>query len=154
MSRSPKEFRAGSVELQVRERACALYHCYVIQTETRDNDTALPLVGVLVTWYGLIDYIINYIYKNKKLLNSINYMGKPKFFRLLWDIIVFRLLAYLLNFIWLIVRFLYKFYININFRMNLTQFYINLLRHERTLMGLLKCLGFSLYPFIFSLQSL
>ena len=29
------------------------YSGHVIQTETRDNDTALPLVEVLVTLYGL-----------------------------------------------------------------------------------------------------
>ena len=34
---------------------------HVIQTETRDNNTALPLVGVLVTWPGRINNIINYI---------------------------------------------------------------------------------------------
>ena len=31
-------------------------------TRTRDNNTALPLVGVLVTWSGGINNIINYIY--------------------------------------------------------------------------------------------
>ena len=38
------------------------YTGHVIQTETRDNNTALPLVGVLVTWSGRINNIINYIY--------------------------------------------------------------------------------------------
>ena len=32
------------------------------QMESRDKDTALPLVGVLVAGYGHIYYIINYIY--------------------------------------------------------------------------------------------
>ena len=109
MIRITKKFRAGSVELQVRERACALYHCYVIQTETSDNDTVLPLVWSRDTVLLIILSTISI--KTKKLLNSNNYMGKLKFFRLLWDIIVFRLFAYLLNIIWLIVRFLYKFYI-------------------------------------------
>jgi len=109
MIRITKKFRAGSVELQVRERACALYHCYVIQTETSDNDTVLPLVWSRDTVLLIILSTISI--KTKKLLNSNNYMGKPKFYRLLWDIIVFRLFAYLLNIIWLIVRFLYKFYI-------------------------------------------
>ena len=38
------------------------YTGHVIQTEARDNNTALPLVGVLVTWSGRINDIINYIY--------------------------------------------------------------------------------------------
>ena len=33
-----------------------------IQTETHDNNTALPMVGVLVTCFGCINDIINYIY--------------------------------------------------------------------------------------------
>jgi len=74
----------------------------------RDNNTALPLVAVLVTWSGRINIIINYIYWNKKLLNSNNIRSTPEFFRLLWDIVVFRLVAYLLNMICLILRILYK----------------------------------------------
>ena len=35
------------------------YAGHIIQTEARDNITALPLVGVLVTWYGRINDIIN-----------------------------------------------------------------------------------------------
>ena len=35
---------------------------HVIQTETCDNNAVLPLVGVLVMWYGSIDKLINYIY--------------------------------------------------------------------------------------------
>ena len=38
------------------------YNGHVIQKETRDNNTALSLVGVLVTWSGRISNIINYIY--------------------------------------------------------------------------------------------
>ena len=38
------------------------YTGHVIQTETCDNNTALPLDGVLVTWSGSINNIINYIY--------------------------------------------------------------------------------------------
>ena len=37
------------------------YAGHIIQTEARDNITALPLAGVLVTWYGRINDIINYI---------------------------------------------------------------------------------------------
>ena len=37
------------------------YYCYVMQTETRDNDTALLLVGVLVPRDRRLDYISNNI---------------------------------------------------------------------------------------------
>ena len=46
--------------------------------------------------------------KNEKLLNSNNNGSKPKFLRLLWDIVVFRLVVYLLNMIRLNLIFLYK----------------------------------------------
>ena len=39
------------------------YTGHVIQTETRDNNTALPLVGVLMTCSGRINNIIKYIYQ-------------------------------------------------------------------------------------------
>ena len=38
------------------------YSGHGIQTETHDNNTALPMVGVLVTCFGCINDIINYIY--------------------------------------------------------------------------------------------
>ena len=38
------------------------YTGHVIITETRDNNTALPLEGVLVTWYGSISYICSFWY--------------------------------------------------------------------------------------------
>ena len=46
--------------------------------------------------------------KNEKLLNSNYKRSKPKFFRLPWDIVVFRLVAYLLNMICLKLRILYQ----------------------------------------------
>ena len=68
----------------------------LIQTETCDNDTALPLVGVLVTWYGRLEIILSIIsIKKFKLLNSNNNRSKSEFFRLFWDIVVFRLVAYI-----------------------------------------------------------
>ena len=41
---------------------CTVVHCtgHMIRTETRDNNTALQLVKVLVTWYRHINNIINY----------------------------------------------------------------------------------------------
>ena len=38
------------------------YTGHVIQTEKCDNNTALPLVGALVTWYERNNFIVNYIY--------------------------------------------------------------------------------------------
>ena len=41
---------------------------HVIQTETRDNNTARPLLEVLVTCSGRINNIINYIYQKRKII--------------------------------------------------------------------------------------
>ena len=68
------------------------YTGHVIQTETCDNNNALPLVGVLVTCSGPINNIINYI-KNEKLSNSNKNKSKLEFLGLQWDIIVLRLVA-------------------------------------------------------------
>ena len=38
------------------------YHCHGIQRETRDNDSALLLVKILVTRYRRFNYFIHYIY--------------------------------------------------------------------------------------------
>ena len=48
-------------------------HCHVTQTETRDNDTALPLVEILVTWSHDTDVstVILSIISNKKLISNI-----------------------------------------------------------------------------------
>ncbi len=46
--------------------------------------------------------------KNEKLLNSNYVRGKPKFLRLPWDIVVFRLVVYLLNMIRINLLFLYN----------------------------------------------
>ena len=85
-----------------------MYACQVSPSVSRDQHTALPLVGVLVTWYGRIYYIINIYIKNEKLSNSNYNRRKPKFLRLLWDIIIFRLVAYLLNVICLNLLLLYN----------------------------------------------
>ena len=42
----------------------------LIHTESYDNDTALPLVGVLVTWYERIFILSIISIKNEKLSNS------------------------------------------------------------------------------------
>ena len=58
--------------------------------------------------------------------------SKPEMLRLLWDIIVFRLVSYMLNMICLILlQLLYTIsHIYVNFRINLTQIYIIFLRQE------------------------
>ena len=91
----------------------SVYHCWEVTnisklppmavTETRDQYTALPLVGVLVTWYGGKNNIINYILKMKKSINNMS-----KFSGFSWDIVVFRLVAYFFNMICLSLWFVYK----------------------------------------------
>ena len=80
------------------------YTGHVIQTETHNNNTALSLVGVLVTCCGRIIILSILSIKNEKLLNSNNNRSKLEFLRVLWDIVVFRLVAYSLNIICLILR--------------------------------------------------
>ena len=73
------------------------------------NDTAMLLVGVLVT-YDTDAYIILSIIsiKNEKLLSSNKNRNTPEFFKLLWDIVLFKLVAYLLNMICLKLRIVYQ----------------------------------------------
>ena len=82
-----------------------------------------------------------------------NYNGsKPEILRLLWDIIVFRLVSYLLN-----TKFHTKLYIYMNFRIILTQFYINFSRQEHLMCIVQRheIIRFHpIPPFIFPLQSL
>ena len=86
-----------------------LYHYYMSLSVSCDQYTALPLVGVLVTYDTDIFIILSIIsVKNEKLLNSNNNRSKPKLLRLLWDSVVFRLVAYLLNIIYLNLLFIYK----------------------------------------------
>ena len=61
------------------------------------------------TEYGLYVIVLSIIFvKNaRKKLRNYN-ESKPEILRLLWDIIVFRLVAYLLNMICLIIQLLYK----------------------------------------------
>ena len=88
------------------------YTGHIIRTETCDNNTALPLVGVLVTCSGRIN----------------DNMSKLKFLRHLWEIVVFRLVVYLLNLINTLN--LIQNLTDIHFGIILTQFYINFLRQK------------------------
>ena len=70
------------------------------------------------------------------------------FLRLLWDIVIFRLVVYLLNMISLNLLILYK---------NFIYRFLERGTSDRTLEGLvqlLKCLGFILYPLYFSFTAL
>ena len=62
--------------------------------------------GHLIRTY-LLYYQITSI-KHEQLLNANDNRSKPKFLRFLWNIFVFRLVAYLLNIICLNLRFLYN----------------------------------------------
>ena len=88
------------------------YTGHIIQTETCDNNAALPLVGVLVTCSGRID----------------DNMSKLKFLRHLWEIVVFRFVVYLLNMI--NTPNLIQNLTDIHFGIILTRFYINFLRQK------------------------
>ena len=75
-----------------------ILHCNWWKFWSRDTDISI----IHYTYHQL------YLLKNEKLLNSNTNRSKPYLFRLLWVIIVFRLVAYLLNMICLKLRFLYK----------------------------------------------
>ena len=55
--------------------------------------------------------------------------SKSEILRLLWDIVIFRLVVYLLNMVCLILQILYKIWY-IRFGIIFTQFYINFSRQE------------------------
>ena len=99
-------------KLYLRYMSVSQYTGHIIQTETCDNNTALPLVGVLVTCSGRIN----------------DNMSKLKFLRHLWEIVVFRLVVYLLNMI--NTPNLIQNLTDIHFGIILTQFYINFLRQK------------------------
>ena len=46
------------------------YHDHVTPSVSRDQYTALPMVGVLVTWYRRINNYINYINESYQILKS------------------------------------------------------------------------------------
>ena len=90
--------------------------------------------------------------RNEKLLNSNNNGSKFKLFKLFWDTVVFRFVAYLLNLIGLIFipNFINKF--SYKFDIVLYQF-LKTGTSDRTLMCLdqhLKCLISAYTPFQFS----
>ena len=74
---------------------------------SRDNDSALPLAEVLLTYYGLYVIVLSIISIKNAKLTKYN-RSKPEILRLLWDIVVFRLVAYLLSMTCSILHLLYK----------------------------------------------
>ena len=69
------------------------WYCTAIRWEFWSRDTDVEIMLSIIST------------KNEKLFNSINNRRKPKFFRLLWYIVVFRSVAYLLNMIFLNLQF-------------------------------------------------
>ena len=113
---------------------------HVIQLEARDNNTAMPLVGVLVTSSGRVNNIIIISIIGAHTRDSQTPVGYRRF----QTGYVF---TYLLNRIYLILR-MYTWYKFLKTRTS-----------DRTLIvlnQLLRLSGFSLYPptFIFPLQPL
>ena len=60
-----------------------ILHCHWREFWSRDTDV-LNILSIISI-------------RSKKILNSNNNRSKPKLFRLLWHIVVFRFVAYLLN---------------------------------------------------------
>ena len=77
-----------------RRHLTILLHCHWLEFWCHVPDTWIILSIISI--------------KNEKLLHSKNKRSKLEFLRLLWDIVIFRLVAYLLNIICLILRILYK----------------------------------------------
>ncbi len=89
-----------------------IYQCYSSHTPIKSK---------------VVKHLLIISIKNAKLKFRNYIRRKLEILRLLWDIIVFRLVAYLLNMICLILQLLYKIAYIMNFRIDLTQFDINFL---------------------------
>ena len=83
------------------------YYCHVSSSVSRDQYTALRSGDVIRTIPTICDYFSNYIYKKGKCKIKKCNRSKPQILSLLWDIVVFRLVAYLLNMICLMLQLLY-----------------------------------------------
>ena len=101
-----------------RRHVTAILHCHWLEFWWH-----VPDAEIISSILSIID---------EKLLNSYNNRSKLKFLRLFWDIVVFRLVAYLLNMISLILRILYKILhmYDVRFGIILTQFYVNFSSQE------------------------
>jgi len=74
---------------------CRQWYCTAIGGSSDHEDTDVSIILSIIS------------IKNEKLLDINNNRSKPVFFRLFWDIVVFRLVADLLNMICLKLRILY-----------------------------------------------
>ena len=88
-SRPKRDLMFLSWEIDIKLCLCLFHvtmilHCHWWEFWSRDTDVVIILSIMSV--------------KNKNLLNSNNKRYKPKFVRLLWDIVVFILVAYLLHY--------------------------------------------------------
>ena len=141
---------------RIPNNGSAVYWSHDTDRVMCDKNTALPLVGFLVTYDTDMFIILSIIsVKNEKILNSNNNRSKPKLLRLLWDIVVFRLVAYLLNIISLNLL-LFKFHtyrFSYYFDTVLYQF-LETGTSDRCLLCIVQRLRFYLIPpLIFPLQS-
>ena len=109
-------------------------------------------IRISITWPELLPMTVQYTG------HVIQTGDTHEFFRLLWDIVVFRLVTYLLNMVCLILRILYKIwyiYVLYNFDTVLYQF-LETGTSDRCLICIVQNLrfsGFSLYPLAFFLYS-
>ena len=128
---------------------------YVRYTSVSRNNSLQWQCSILVMWWRHVTIILH-CHCLKYWWHSNNNRSTPEFLRLLWNIVFFRLVAYLLNMIFLILRILYKILTYIRFGI----FFISISR-DKNIYRTLKCLnqllrfsGISLPPFIIPLQSL
>ena len=81
---------------------------YVRYTSVSRNKNSLQWqCSILVMWWRHVTIILH-CHCLKYWWHSNNNRSTPEFLRLLWNIVFFRLVAYLLNMIFLILRILYK----------------------------------------------
>jgi len=120
----------------------SILHCHWWEFWSRDAEVFIILSIISI--------------KNKKLPNSNNNRSKPKLHRLLWDIVVFKLVAYI-SWIWYVkTYYFFKNFIFIDFHVNLTQFFVSISRdrniryNSHGYRSTSQMLGFSLYPLSFS----
>ena len=95
-----------------RDQNFHLWQCSILVTCYRWSHVIMILYCHWLEFWSHDTYIFIILsvisIKNVKILKSNNNRSNPKFLRLLWDIVVFRLVVYLLNMIRLNLLFLYK----------------------------------------------
>ena len=132
-----------------RDQNFHLWQCSILVTCYRWSHVIMILYCHWLEFWSHDTYIFIILsvisIKNVKLLKSNNNRSNPKFLRLLWDIVVFRLVVYLLNMIRLNLLFCIQNFIYTDFFYKFGTFLYQFFETgtaERTLMGLdklLKC---------------